>query len=71
MGTFLHRVQTFSGAHPTSYEMGTRDSFPGIKVAGGGEGGEADHSSPSSVDFKNAWRHTSNPPIHFHDVMIS
>jgi hypothetical protein len=29
-----HRVQTGSGAHPASYPMGTRDSFPGSKVAG-------------------------------------
>jgi hypothetical protein len=29
-----HRVQTRSGAHPASYPMGTRGSFPGGKVAG-------------------------------------
>jgi hypothetical protein len=29
-----HRVQTDSEAHPVSYPMGTRDSFPGGKVAG-------------------------------------
>jgi hypothetical protein len=29
-----HRIQTDSGAHPTSYPMGTRGSFPGGKVAG-------------------------------------
>jgi hypothetical protein len=29
-----HRVQTGSGAHPASYPMGTRVSFPGGKVAG-------------------------------------
>jgi hypothetical protein len=29
-----HRVQTGSGAHPASYPMGTRDSFPGGKAAG-------------------------------------
>jgi hypothetical protein len=28
-----HRVQTGSGAHPASYPMGTRGSFPGDKVA--------------------------------------
>jgi hypothetical protein len=34
-GTFslLHRVQTGSGAQPTSYLMGTRGSFPESKVA--------------------------------------
>jgi hypothetical protein len=29
-----HRVQTGSGAHPASYTMGTRSSFPGGKAAG-------------------------------------
>jgi hypothetical protein len=29
-----HRVQNVSGAHPASYPMGTRGSFPGDKVAG-------------------------------------
>jgi hypothetical protein len=29
-----HRVQNGSGAHPTSYPMGTKGSFPGGKVAG-------------------------------------
>jgi hypothetical protein len=29
-----HCVQTDSGAHPTSYPMGTRGSFPGGKAAG-------------------------------------
>jgi hypothetical protein len=29
-----YRIQSGSGAHPTSYPMGTRGSFPGSKVAG-------------------------------------
>jgi hypothetical protein len=29
-----HRVQNGSGAHPASYPMGTRGSFPGGKAAG-------------------------------------
>jgi hypothetical protein len=29
-----HRVQNGSGAHPVSYPMGTRGSFPGGKAAG-------------------------------------
>jgi hypothetical protein len=29
-----HRVQTGSGAHPASYPMGKRGSFPGDKAAG-------------------------------------
>jgi hypothetical protein len=31
---FLHVVQTGSGAHPASYPMGTRGSFPEGKAAG-------------------------------------
>jgi hypothetical protein len=31
---FLHlRVQNGSGAHPASYQMGTKGSFPGCKAA--------------------------------------
>jgi hypothetical protein len=29
-----HRVQNISGAHPASYPMGTRGSFPRGKAAG-------------------------------------
>jgi hypothetical protein len=29
-----HRVQNASGAHPSSYPMGTMGSFPGGKAAG-------------------------------------
>jgi hypothetical protein len=29
-----HHVQNGSGAHPASYRMGTRGSFPGVKAAG-------------------------------------
>jgi hypothetical protein len=29
-----HRVQNGSGAHPASYPVGTRGSFPGCKAAG-------------------------------------
>jgi hypothetical protein len=32
--SLYHRVQTDSGAHPASYLMGARDSFPGGKAAG-------------------------------------
>jgi hypothetical protein len=32
--SFHHRVQNGSEAHPASYPVGTRGSFPGGKVAG-------------------------------------
>jgi hypothetical protein len=43
-----HRVQNGSGAHPASYQMGTRGSFAESKEAGL----EADHSPPSSAEVK-------------------
>jgi hypothetical protein len=43
-----HRVQYGSGAHPASYPIGTRGSFPGGKVARC----EADHSPPSTAEVK-------------------
>jgi hypothetical protein len=52
-----HRDQNSSGARPTSYPMGTRGSFPGVKRSGR----EADHSPPSSAEVKNAWSYTSAP----------
>jgi hypothetical protein len=45
-----HRIQNGSGAHPASYPVGTRDSFPAVKQPGR----EADHSPPSSAEVKNA-----------------
>jgi hypothetical protein len=41
-----HRVQNCSGAHPASYPMRTRVSFPGPDT-------EADHSPPSSAEVKD------------------
>jgi hypothetical protein len=32
--SLYYLVQNGSGAHPPSYAMGTRGSFPGIKAAG-------------------------------------
>jgi hypothetical protein len=41
-----HRVQNDSGAHPASYPMGIRGSFPGIQRPGR----EADQSPTSSAE---------------------
>jgi hypothetical protein len=43
-------IQTSSGAHPTSYPMGTGGPFLGGKEQ---PGRDADHSSPSSAKVKN------------------
>jgi hypothetical protein len=49
-GTFSlhHRIQNNSGAHPASYTMVTRGSFPGVKRPGR----EADQSPPCSAEAK-------------------
>jgi hypothetical protein len=43
-----HRIQNDAGAYPTSYPMGTRGSFPGVKRPGR----EAYHSPPSNAEVK-------------------
>jgi hypothetical protein len=43
-----HSVQNGSGAHQTSYPMGTRGSFPDVKLPGR----KADHSLPSNTEVK-------------------
>jgi hypothetical protein len=65
--SLYHRVQNGSGAHPASYPMGTRGSFPGVKWARC----KADHSFPSSAEVKNAWSYTSTPSIYLHGVVLS
>jgi hypothetical protein len=55
--TLLHHgVHTGSGTHPASYSIGIADFFPGVKRTGR----DADHSTLSSVDTKNAG---AIPPI--------
>jgi hypothetical protein len=52
-----HRVQNGSGAHPASYPMGTRGSFP--------RGKAADNSPPSSAEVKEwveLYFHSPNTP---------
>jgi hypothetical protein len=44
--------------HPTSYPMGTKGSFPGVKRPGR----EADHSPQTSTEVKKTWVYTSTPP---------
>jgi hypothetical protein len=64
-----HRVRSRSGAHPASYPMGTGEelSSPRVKWLGL----EADQSSPSSAEVKNAWSYTSSPFVHVHGVMLT
>jgi hypothetical protein len=63
-----HRVQNGSGAHPASYLMGTRGSFPGDKAAGAWSWQLA---SVPVLMSNNAWSYTSTPPIRPHCVVLS
>jgi hypothetical protein len=54
-----------SGAHLTSYPMGTGVSL-GVKRPGR----ETDYSPPSTAEIKNAWSYTSTP-IRIRGVVLS
>jgi hypothetical protein len=47
--------------------MGTRDSFPGVKRPGR----EADHTPPSSAEFKECVELCLHSPIRLHGVVFS
>jgi hypothetical protein len=56
-----HRVQNGSGAHPASYQMNTRGSFPGGKAVGAWSW----PLTPSSAEVKEwveLYLHSSNTP---------
>jgi hypothetical protein len=59
--SLLHVVQTSSGVHPTSYAMGTWDSFPEEKRR------EADHSPPNSAEV-DLYIHS---PIRLHGIVLN
>jgi hypothetical protein len=63
----LRHNKPWFGAHPASYPMGTRGSFPGVKRPGC----EAYHSPPSSAEVKNVWIYTFTPLISLHGVLLS
>jgi hypothetical protein len=63
----LGRVKNGSGAHPASYPMGTRGSFPGVKRPGR----ESHHSSPSSAEVNECMELYLHSPIHLHGVVLS
>jgi hypothetical protein len=55
-------MQTESGAHPSSYPMGTGEgSFRGDKLLGR----DADHPPTTRVDVKKTWIYTATPPYVF------
>lgn len=58
-GFLLQTVQTVSGAHPTSYSVGTEGSFPGVIQLGR----DADQSLLRRAEVKNQWNYTFTPPV--------
>jgi hypothetical protein len=58
--SLLYIVQTASGVHQTSYAIGTKGPFPGVKR----QGHEADYSPPTSAEVKKTI-YTSTPPYAF------
>jgi hypothetical protein len=62
-----HRVQNGSGAHPTSYPMGSRGSFLGVKRPER----EIDHSPPYSAEVKECVELHLYSPIRLHGVVLS
>jgi len=62
-----HCVQNGSEAHPASYPVGTRGSFPGVKQPGH----EADHSPPTSAKVKERMALYLHSLIRLCDVVLS
>jgi hypothetical protein len=60
------RPDRLRGPHSLLYD-GYAGSFSGVKRPGL----DADHSSPSSSEVKNARSYTSTPPIRLHGLMLS
>jgi hypothetical protein len=61
---FLQSVKTGSWAQPASCRKYTKKSLSGVKWPGR----EADHTPQSSIQVKNEWSYTYNPPS-AHDFM--
>jgi hypothetical protein len=59
--SFLHVVQTGSGAHQPHIQWIPGALSPVIKRSGR----EADHSTPSNAEVKNTWVYTFTPPYVF------
>jgi hypothetical protein len=61
-----HRVHNGSGAHPASYPMSIRDSFPEVKRPGR----EVAHSPPFSAEVKELVELHLHSSIRLHGVVL-
>jgi hypothetical protein len=62
-----HSVQTVLGPTQPPIQQVPGALSLGVKRPGR----EADHSPPTSVEVKNAWRYTSTDLVHLHGVVLS
>jgi hypothetical protein len=63
-----HRVQTGSGTHPVSHPIGSDDLSLGVRP-----GRQADHSPPSSAEFKECvelYLHSPNTPSWYRAELV-
>jgi hypothetical protein len=60
----FHSSQKSSEVHTTCYSKGSVVMFPAVKWPGCA----VDYSSPTSVEVKNEWNHTSSHPISLHGM---
>jgi len=63
----ISTVHPLSGAHPVSYPMGARGSYPGGKAPER----EADHSPPSTAEVKECVELYLHYTIRLHGEVIS
>jgi hypothetical protein len=66
-GSSPGRIFSKSEVHPTSYPMGTGDSFPGLKP----QGREADHSPPTNAEVKKNVDLYIHSPLRLHGVVLN
>jgi hypothetical protein len=64
----LHSVQTYTGAHPASFPMGSGGPFPG---GGDASGARSWLLASSKAEVKNVGAVLPPPPIHLHGVVFN
>jgi hypothetical protein len=67
LGIFLFTTESRPALRPTRSSSQRGALSLGVRRSGR----EADHSPPSSVEFKNRWSYTFTPPLRLHDVVFS
>jgi hypothetical protein len=69
LGIFIFTTESRPNMEPTQPPI---QRVPGALSLGVKRPGrEADHSPPSTAEFKNAWSYTSTLPVRLNDVVLS